>query len=122
MVQTLEDAKNYTKQRNNINDLYNQRKIYLDNNRFLGTENAHALYYPLCHMDILIWSNIYALGEDPELIDKTITLSQLNITVDGYSMFHYFAKNPDIIEKIHLKIQKHRELGFVNEMDAKLTL
>jgi len=45
----------YSKQIRNINQIYNQRKIFHDNQRFLGVETASCLYYPLSHMDILYW-------------------------------------------------------------------
>ena len=40
------------------------------------------------------------MGEKPDLIMQTCTLRQLNLVIDGYSMFHYFAANDDVMEKI----------------------
>jgi len=37
-------------------------------------------------------------------------------------MFHYFAKNADVMEKIHAKIMKFKDLGFDREEDKKLPL
>ena len=73
MNQGLDVETNYSKQLSGINEFYNQRKIYYDNAKFLGIEQANCLYFPLCHMDLLIWQNIQAQGEDPEIIDKTAT-------------------------------------------------
>lgn len=54
-------------------------------------------------MDIQLWENIVMLGEKADLIDQTCTIRQLNLVVDGYSIFHYFSGNPDIIECLHNK-------------------
>ena len=81
-----------------INDFYNQRKVYKDNSKFLGVERACCLYYPLSRMDIMLWQNINVLGEKPELIQKTCTLRQCNLVIDGTTLFHYFADNSNLIE------------------------
>ena len=52
-------------------------------------------------MDLLIWENLNSLGEDAGMIYKTIKLTHFNITVDGFTMFHYFAANPEVMEVIH---------------------
>ena len=51
-----------------------------------------------------------------------MSLKNFKISIDGYSMFHYFAKNADVMEKIHGKVQKCRDLGYENEYDKRLPL
>ena len=56
-------------------------------------------------MDLLLWQNICVLGErdTPELITRTCPLRQLNLVIDGYSMFHFYADNDEAMEHIHDK-------------------
>jgi hypothetical protein len=61
-------------------------------------------------MDITFWQNINALGEKTQLIEKIVTLKQFNLIIDGYSMFHYFCRNAeviDIIKKLYLHSRMH---------------
>ena len=37
----------YTKQIHNINELYNQQKVFEDHKKFLGIEKAHIMFYDL---------------------------------------------------------------------------
>lgn len=87
----------YSKQLKCIIDLFNQRKVFEDNKRYLGVEKAHCLYYDLSKIDILLWKNLCELGEDPELISDSSTLDNLNLCFDGVSLFHYFAPYSEII-------------------------
>lgn len=45
-----------------------QRKIYSDSSRFLGTDNPNHLNFPLTRMKLLFWHNIVELGEDANTI------------------------------------------------------
>jgi hypothetical protein len=80
--------------------LFNQRKIFQDNTKFLGVEKPAALFYPLCRIDLILWLNMVELGEDSDLIMQSCSVENCNIIVDGVSLLHYFADNADIIEKI----------------------
>lgn len=84
-----------------IGDLFNQRKVFQDGMKFLGVEKASSLFYPLCRMDLILWRDINALGEEADLIEKSCTVEDCNIVIDGISLFHYFADNSDLIEAIH---------------------
>jgi hypothetical protein len=79
---------------------YNQRKVAQDNQKFLGIEKACCLYYSLSRIDLLLWQNVNVLGEKPELIQRTCSLNQMNLVIDGISLFHYFADNSSLIEQI----------------------
>lgn len=92
-------VQSYSKQCKMINEYFNQRKIYHDQQRFLGIEKACCLYYPLSRMDILLWQNINVLGESKDVIRQTCTLQQMNLVFDGISLFHYFADNAEVIEE-----------------------
>ena len=48
----------YLSQLNQINNLFNQRKIYQDQSRFLGVEKPACLFYPLCRIDLILWWNM----------------------------------------------------------------
>lgn len=84
-----------------IGDLFNQRKVFQDGMKFLGTEKASCLFYPLCRMDLILWRDINSLGESADLIEKSCTVEDCNIVVDGNSLFHYFADNSEIIEAMN---------------------
>jgi hypothetical protein len=45
----------YTKQLNNITNMFNQRKIYQDGAKFLGIERPSVIFYPLSRMDLVLW-------------------------------------------------------------------
>ena len=97
--------------------------MYIDNSRFLGIEHAHTLHNPVSHMDLLIWQNINSLGESANIIAKTIKLRNFNITVDGFTMFHYFATNSEVVEIIHDVYSKLKDkCTFETEMDYYLPI
>ena len=90
----------------NLDLLYNQRKLYEDNNRFLGTEKAHQLFFDLSRIDILRWNDVYAMGETAELIEKASTVDSLNLCFNSVSLFHYFAHDANTINVIRKKHQR----------------
>ena len=93
----------YVKQQNNIIDFYNQKKVYEDQQKFLGIEKAHCLFYSLSRMDILLWQNLNMMGETLDLIKRTTTLDSFNLCFSGISLFHYFASNSNVIDIISQK-------------------
>lgn len=105
-----------------INDFFNQRKVYIDNQKFLGVEKASSLFYPLSKMDLILWRDINDLGEKAELIKQTCSLIQFNIVIDGTSLFHYFADNSDLIEQIHQRYQYEKLNGSLSTIDSTLPL
>jgi hypothetical protein len=88
----------------------------------LGVEKAFCLFYPLSRMDLLLWSNINALGEKADLIQKTCTLNQFNLVIDGISLFHYFADNSEIIEQIHASYTNEKQNNNLIGTDKTLPL
>jgi hypothetical protein len=84
-----------------MTDMFNQRKIFQDGARFLGTERPAVIFYPLSRMDLILWTGINTLGEDPNLIENSCSLDSVNIVIEGNSLLHYFADNAELIEKIH---------------------
>ena len=52
-------------------------------------------------MDLLFWKNIESKGPTPERLRDNTNWKQFETVYDGYSLFHYFAVNVDIIEMIH---------------------
>ena len=73
-------------------------------------------------MDIQLWDNIVMLGEKADLIDQTCTIRQLNLVVDGYSLFHYFSANADIIECFHDKYVTAKQNGTIEDEDIGFPL
>ena len=112
----------YTKQLNNITNMFNQRKIYQDGAKFLGTEKSSVLFYPLSRMDLVLWQSIYALGEDPDLIANSCDLDACNIVIDGNSLFHYFADNAELVERIHEMFELHRQNGTLSPANKLMPL
>jgi hypothetical protein len=51
-----------------INNFFNQRKVYIDNQKFLGVEKPGVIFYPVSRMDLILWNDINLLGEKAELI------------------------------------------------------
>lgn len=93
-----------SKQLKFLDQLFNQRKLFEDNRKFLGIEKAQCLYFELTRMDVLLWKDINAIGESAELINKSCSIDSLNIGFSGVSLFHYFAPNANIIEVIRNKM------------------
>ena len=60
-------------------------------------------------MDLLFWHNIVQLGEEAGTISKNISLERLNVVYNGYSLFHYFTDNIDVISMMHEKFKSKRE-------------
>jgi hypothetical protein len=58
----------YDKQLKNIKDLFNQRKINLDEQKVLGVEKANCMYLNLSRMDIRLWQNIVENGQTSDII------------------------------------------------------
>lgn len=86
-----------------------QRKIYEDTSRSLSIDFAKILNFPLTRMDIQYWKNIIELGEKAEHINENTELVQFNKIFNGYSLFHYFASNVDVIEMIHKKFMAAKD-------------
>ena len=86
-----------------------QRKIYEDTSRSLSIDHAKIINFPLTRMDILYWQNIVQLGEKAEDINQNTELVQFNKIFNGYSLFHYFAANVDVIEMVHNKFKNANE-------------
>lgn len=85
----------------------------MDGQRFLGVEKANSLFFPFSRTDILIWRNITSSGNTTNQDYDACTLSQFNIVVNGYSMFHYFAENSIVVEmfcKKYLQAKRNNEL------------
>jgi len=36
----------------------NERKIYINNTRYLGLDQANVIFFPITRIDILFWKNI----------------------------------------------------------------
>ena len=87
-----------------LDQFYNQRKVFEDNKKFLGIEEANCLYNDLTRMDIVLWKDINAIGESPELISKSCSINSLNLCFCGMSLFHYFAPNANIIDVFRNKM------------------
>ena len=81
----------------------NQRKIYWDNTRFLSTRHNNALYLPRTRMNVTFWKNLFDLGEDPAILRSSTDFSQFNQEFEGYSLFHYYAKDQEVIRMLHKK-------------------
>jgi hypothetical protein len=86
-----------------------QRKIYEDTSRSLSIDIARIINFPLTRMDILYWQNIVQLGEKADDINQNTELVQFNKIFNGYSLFHYFAANVDVIEMVHNKFKNAHE-------------
>jgi hypothetical protein len=82
-----------------------QRKIFEDTSRSLSIDFAKIINFPLTRMDIQYWKNIVELGERAEDINENTELVQFNKIFNGYSLFHYFAANVNVIEMIHRKFK-----------------
>ena len=112
----------YTKQIQNINELYNQQKVFEDHTKFLGIEKAHIMFYDLSKIDILLWKNLCDLNENPHIVEKSCTLEQFNLCFHGASLFHYFAASSEIIEIIIRKIAMESSIRELSASDKMLPL
>ena len=99
-----------------------QRKIYEDSSRSLSIDHPNLLNFPLSRMDLLFWHNVVQLGEDAQTIQKNISLSHFNVVYNGYSLFHYFNDNVDVIEMIHNKFKTKMEEGTLRVDEVKVPL
>jgi|TARA_B110000285_G_C14656743_1_gene394330 hypothetical protein len=59
-------------------------------------------------MDLMLWRDIYNLGEKPSIIDAICQLHQFNLIFDGISLFHYFSSNSEMIEIIKKKLVQEK--------------
>jgi len=73
-------------------------------------------------MDLLFWENIVRSGENTDTIKENTILSQFQTIYDGYSLFHYFAKNVDVIEMIHDKYLDYKENGMITHEEENMPL
>lgn len=99
-----------------------QRKIYEDTSRSLSIDHAKIINFPLTRMDILYWQNISQLGEKAEDINQNTELVQFNKIFNGYSLFHYFAANVDVIEMVHNKFKNAHEDNLLTRQDENMPL
>jgi len=76
--------------------------------KFLGVEKPANLFYPLSRLDILLWKNIHELGEDPDFIQESCSLENINNIFDGVTLLHYFAGNSDMIDKIQIMYENDK--------------
>lgn len=112
----------YSKQLEMINQFINQRKVYKDNQKFLGIEKPSCLYYPLSRMDILLWQNIVSIGDDIDAMNTCIDCSMINLVIDGETLFHYYAGNAEAIEIFQKKFNQRAIEGWKSPTDATLPL
>ena len=54
-----------------------------------------------CRMDLLFWKNIVDKNDDLDSIRQNVTYDRFETVYNGNSLFHYYAKNVDVIEIIH---------------------
>ena len=73
-------------------------------------------------MDLLFWQNIDHIGEDPTTISKNITLDRLNVVYNGYSLFHYFNDNIEVISMMHDKFKTKREENSIKPSEEMVPL
>ena len=99
-----------------------QRKIYEDTSRSLSIDHAKIINFPLTRMDVLYWQNIVQLGEKAEDINQNTELVQFNKIFNGYSLFHYFAANVDVIEMVHNKFKNAHEDNLLTRQDENMPL
>ena len=76
----------------------NQRKIFKDSSRSLSLGSESILNIAYNRMDLLFWTNIVELGEKTDIIIENTDLVMFNQIFNGYTLFHYFVPNPDVIE------------------------
>lgn len=103
----------YRDQLQMIDEYVNQRKVHFDGQRFLGVEKASALFFPFSRTDILLWRNIIQSGNTTKQHYEACSLRHINIVVNSYSMFHYFAEDSKVIEmfcKKFLQAKRNNEL------------
>ena len=100
----------------------NQRKIFEDDSRYLNLDNPNLITFPQSRMDMLFWKNIVEKGENIETIEENTTLAQFNEVYDGYSLFHYFAENVNVIEMIHNRFLLASQDGLLTEEDKNMPL
>ena len=112
----------YAKQLRCLDQLYNQRKLFEDNRKFLGIEKANCLYFDLSRMDVLLWRDINAVGESAELISSCCTIDSLNLSFGGVSLFHYFAPDANIIEAIRNKMLQEAQGAGLSRTQRTLPL
>ena len=112
----------YSKQLRYLDRLFNQRKLFEDNRKFLGVEKAHSLFFDLSRMDVLLWKDINAIGESAELINSSCTIDSLNLCFGGVSLFHYFAPDANIIEVIRNKMVSESQGKALSRTERTLPL
>lgn len=54
-------------------------------------------------MNVTFWKNLFDLGEDPAILRANTNFSQFNQEFEGYSLFHFFAKDQEVIRMLHKK-------------------
>ena len=59
-------------------------------------------------MDLMLWRDIYNLGEKATIIDAICQLHHFNVIFDGISLFHYFSHNSEMIEIIKKKFVQEK--------------
>ena len=54
--------------------LTNQRKLYKDQQKFLGVEHPTCLYYTTSQLDLIFWRDFKALGEDANILRDNLNI------------------------------------------------
>jgi hypothetical protein len=100
----------------------NQRKIFLNETRYLSIDKPNVLQFPTSRMDHLLWKNINDLGESPNIIDDSTTIKQYNQMYNGQSLFHYFVQNSEVIEVMHNKYMNLKDNNILSQDDKYMPL
>ena len=88
----------------------------------MGIEKANCIYYNHSRIDVVLWKDIQQNGETKEIIKDSVRLMDFNLIFDSYSMFHYFADKPDIIELIKDLISEAKMHRKLTEQELTLPL
>ena len=105
-----------------IQQFSNQRKLYEDNEKFLGVEKAHCLFYDLSKMDVMIWKNLEDKGNQLSQIKQSTSIDSFNCKFNGSSLFHHFANNYHIIQLILEKIEMESDIRTLSATEKTLPL
>jgi len=54
-------------------------------------------------MDLVFWVNIESKRASPQLFEKNVTLHKFSKLYGGLSLFHYYARDSDLIKVIRDK-------------------
>ena len=77
-----------------------QRKVFYNSTRYLGINNPNAINLAANRIDLLFWASIQYYGNDFEMISRNLQVRNMNIIYNGYSLYHYFVENQNIMQFI----------------------